>query len=101
VTVGHRAILHGCVVEEGCMIGMGAILLNGVRVGTGSVVAAGAVLAEGTQVPPRSLVMGVPGKVVREVDKATLARIDHSWRHYVREAGRHRDGAFPVRPATP
>jgi carbonic anhydrase/acetyltransferase-like protein (isoleucine patch superfamily) len=97
VTVGHRAILHGCTVEEGCMIGMGAILLNGVRVGTGSVVAAGAVLAEGTQVPPRSLVMGVPGRVIREVDEAMLARIDHAWRHYVHEARRHRDGEFPLK----
>src|SRR4051812_34492131 len=96
VTVGHRAILHGCVVEEGCMIGMGAILLNGVRVGTGSVVAAGAVLAEGTQVPPRSLVMGVPGRVVREVDGSMRERIDHAWRHYVHEARRHRDGEFPT-----
>jgi carbonic anhydrase/acetyltransferase-like protein (isoleucine patch superfamily) len=98
VTVGHRAILHGCVVEEGCLISMGAILLNGVRVGTGSVVAAGVVLAEGTQIPPRSLVMGVPGRVVREVDEAMIARIDQGWRHYVHEARRHRDGEFPAWP---
>ena len=100
VTVGHRAILHGCVVEEGCMIGMGAILLNGVRVGTGSIIAAGAVLAEETKVPPRSLVMGVPGRVVREVGEATLARIDQAWRHYVDQARRHREGEFPIVPGS-
>lgn len=96
VTVGHRAILHGCVVEDDCMIGMGAILLNGVHIGTGSVVAAGAVLREGTIVPPGSLVVGVPGKVVRPVDEAMRARIDHGWRHYVEQAGRHRSGEFPI-----
>ena len=61
VGVGHRVILHGCTVEDECLIGMGSILLNGVRIGTGSVVAAGAVIPEGMQVPPGSLVMGVPG----------------------------------------
>lgn len=101
VTVGHRAILHGCVVEDDCLIGMGAILLNGVRVGSGSVVGAGAVLTEGTQVPPGSLVLGVPGKVVRQVDEAMKGRIDHAWRHYVAEARRHRAGEFPVTPTTP
>jgi carbonic anhydrase/acetyltransferase-like protein (isoleucine patch superfamily) len=69
VGVGHRVILHGCIVEDGCLIGMGAVLLNDVRVGTGSVVAAGAVLPEGMQVPPHSLVMGVPARIVRQVDE--------------------------------
>ncbi|WP_435011161.1 gamma carbonic anhydrase family protein [Tundrisphaera lichenicola] len=98
VTVGHRAILHGCVVEEGCLIGMGATLLNGVRVGRGSVVGAGAVLPEGLQVPPGSLVMGLPGRVIREVDDAMRGRIDHAWRHYVEQARRHRAGEFTPRP---
>jgi carbonic anhydrase/acetyltransferase-like protein (isoleucine patch superfamily) len=100
VTVGHRAILHGCTVGDGCMIGMGAILLNGVRVGEGSVVGAGAVLTEGTEVPPGSLVLGVPGKVVRPVDEAMRARVEHAWRHYVIEARRHRAGELPVQPAS-
>ena len=65
VTVGHRVILHGCTVEDDCLIGMGAILLNGVRVGKGSIIGAGAVLLEGTEVPPGSLVVGIPGRVVR------------------------------------
>ncbi|HEV8265066.1 MAG TPA: gamma carbonic anhydrase family protein [Gemmatimonadales bacterium] len=99
VGVGHRVILHGCTVEDECLIGMGSVLLNGVRVGTGSVVAAGAVLPEGLEVPPGSLVMGVPARVVRPVDDALRARIRATWEHYVVEAGRHRGGVFP--PAQP
>ncbi len=68
VGVGHRAILHGCTVEDDCLIGMGSMLLNGCRIGAGSVVAAGAVVPEGMEVPPGSLVMGVPGRIVRKVD---------------------------------
>jgi carbonic anhydrase/acetyltransferase-like protein (isoleucine patch superfamily) len=96
VTVGHRAILHGCVVEDDCLIGMGAILLNGARVGRGSVVGAGALLAEGKEIPPGSLVLGVPARVLRPVDEPTRARIDHAWRHYVELARRHRAGEFPI-----
>ena len=65
VTIGHGAIVHGCTIEDRCLVGMGAILLNGVRVGTGSIVAAGSLLPEGFQVPPRSLVMGSPAMVRR------------------------------------
>jgi len=93
--VGHRAILHGCVVEDECLIGMGSILLNGARIGTGSVVAAGAVVREGMVVPAGSLVMGVPARVVRPVDATLAARIRETWQHYVTEAERHRAGNFP------
>ena len=65
VTVGHRVILHGCTIEDDCLIGMGAILLNGVRVGRGSIVGAGALLLENMEVAPGSLVVGVPARVVR------------------------------------
>src|SRR5262245_11861476 len=65
VTIGHAAVVHGCTIEDRCLIGMGAILLNGVRVGAGSIVAAGALLVENMMVPPKSLVMGSPGKVKR------------------------------------
>ena len=95
VGVGHRAILHGCTIEDECLIGMGSILLNGVRIGTGSVVAAGAVVREGMEVPPGSLLMGVPAKVVRPVDDELRARIRGTWEHYVAEAERHRAGNFP------
>jgi carbonic anhydrase/acetyltransferase-like protein (isoleucine patch superfamily) len=98
VGVGHRAILHGCTVEDECLIGMGSVLLNGVVIGGGSVVAAGAVVLEGTVVPPGSLVLGVPARVARPVDEALRARIRGTWRHYVAEAERHRAGNFPLAP---
>jgi carbonic anhydrase/acetyltransferase-like protein (isoleucine patch superfamily) len=98
VTVGHRVILHGCIVEDECLIGMGAVLLNKVRLGRGSVVGAGAVVLEGTEIEPGSLVVGVPGRVVRRVDETTQRRIDHAWQHYVAQAERHRAGAFPIHP---
>lgn len=100
VTVGHRAILHGCTVEEECLIGMGAILLNGVRVGRGSVIGAGAVLVESTIVPPGSVVLGIPGRVARQVDEAMRERIDRSWCHYVTQAKDHRRGQFLIHPRT-
>jgi len=95
VGVGHRAILHGCTVDDECLIGMGSVLLNGVHIGTGCVVAAGAVLREGMVVPPGSVVMGVPGRVVRPVDEALRTRIRETWEHYVVEAERHRAGNYP------
>jgi carbonic anhydrase/acetyltransferase-like protein (isoleucine patch superfamily) len=75
VSVGHRAVLHGCTVEDDSLIGMGAVVLNGAVIGTGSLVAAGAVVLEGTVVPPNSLVAGVPGKVRRETTQEERAHI--------------------------
>ena len=100
VGVGHRAILHGCRVEDDCLIGMGSILLNDVVIGAGSVVAAGAVVREGMVVPPGSLVMGVPARVARPVDETLRARIRGTWEHYVAEAERHRAGRFPRAPSS-
>ena len=97
VGVGHRAILHGCTIEDRCLIGMGSILLNHVQVGAGSVIAAGAVVTEGTKIPPGSLVMGVPAKVVRSVDAALTARIRATVEHYVQLSKLHREGKFPRR----
>ncbi len=67
VSIGHNATVHGCVVEDNCLIGIGARVLNNARIGEGSIVAAGAVIPEGMAVPPRSLVAGVPGRIRREV----------------------------------
>jgi carbonic anhydrase/acetyltransferase-like protein (isoleucine patch superfamily) len=98
VGVGHRVILHGCTVEDDSLVGMGSVLLNNVRVGTGSVIAAGAVVPEGMQIPPGSLVMGVPGRIVRRVDAALAQRIEATWRHYVAQASAHRAGHFRAAP---
>ena len=65
VTVGHHVNLHGCHIEEGCLIGIGAIILSGVRVGKGSIIGAGAVILENTVIPPYSLVVGCPGKIIK------------------------------------
>lgn len=89
VTVGHRAVVHGCTVEDECLIGMGAIVMNHARVGTGSIVAAGAVISEGTRIPPGSLVVGVPGRVVRDTTAAERDAIVRSAEHYVRMIARH------------
>jgi carbonic anhydrase/acetyltransferase-like protein (isoleucine patch superfamily) len=96
VTVGHRVILHGCTIEDDCLIGMGSILLNHVTVGRGSVIGAGALLLEGMVVPPGSLVVDAPARIVRPVSEALRTRIDLSWRHYVAMARRHQAGEFPA-----
>jgi carbonic anhydrase/acetyltransferase-like protein (isoleucine patch superfamily) len=96
VGVGHRVILHGCTVESDCLIGMGSVLLNGVQVGRGSVIAAGAVIPEGMRIPAGSLVMGVPGRIVRAVDARLTQRIAETWSHYVEQAREHRAGRFPL-----
>ena len=83
VTIGHAAVLHGCTIEDQCLIGMGAIVLNGVRVGAGSIVAAGSLLVENMQVPPRSLVMGSPARVRRTLGDADVADIQMYADRYV------------------
>ncbi len=81
VTVGHRAVIHSAYVETGCLIGIGAIVLNGVRVGSGSIVGAGALVTK--DVPPRSLVVGLPGKVARPVSDTEAADlITHANKYY-------------------
>ncbi len=85
-TVGHAAILHGCTVEDNCLIGMGAILMNGCVIGEGSLVAAGALVTEGTVVPPGSLVLGSPAKVRRALTPEERAGIFHSAEGYVQAA---------------
>ena len=85
VTIGHRCVLHGARVEDRCLIGMGAVLLGGSVIGEGSLVAAGAVVKEGFVVPPRSLVAGVPAKILRPLTDAEVARIVESAEGYVRK----------------
>jgi carbonic anhydrase/acetyltransferase-like protein (isoleucine patch superfamily) len=84
VTVGHNAVVHGCTIENRCLIGMGAILLNGCRIGTGSIIAAGTLVPEGVVIPPGSMVMGVPGKVRRALTREEGASITWYADNYVR-----------------
>lgn len=76
VTVGHSAILHGCVIEDGCLIGMGARVLNGAVVGAQSIIAAGAVVREGMKIPPRSLVAGVPAQIKKSLSDEDIPLIE-------------------------
>lgn len=85
VTVGHSVTLHGCVVEDRCLIGMGVVVLNGARIGAGSIVAAGTLIPEGTVVEPGSLMMGVPGKLrkkLSEADQETILRYARNYLGY-------------------
>ena len=98
VGVGHRAIVHGCVVEDDCLIGMGAVILSHATIGAGSVIAAGAVVREGMDVPPGSLVVGVPGRIVRSVDEELRARAQATVSHYRDLKEGHRTGRWRLKP---
>lgn len=91
VTVGHMVCLHGCVVEDDCLIGIGAIVLNGATIGKGSIVAAGALVPENMQVPPDSMVMGMPAKVKRSVTPEEKARFAENAQRYIRYRQDFRD----------
>ena len=93
VTVGHQVMLHGCIVEDDCLIGIGAIVLNDAKIGRGSVVAAGSLVPERAVVPPDSLVMGVPAKVKRTVTPEEKERFRHNLQHYVEKAQIYLDEA--------
>ncbi|SEM85948.1 Carbonic anhydrase or acetyltransferase, isoleucine patch superfamily [Pseudorhodobacter antarcticus] len=95
-TIGHRAMLHGCVIGEGSLIGMGATVLNGARIGRGCLIGAGALIAEGKDIPDGSLVMGAPGRVVRVLDAAAQAGLLASAASYRANMRRFRDGLRPV-----
>jgi carbonic anhydrase/acetyltransferase-like protein (isoleucine patch superfamily) len=90
VTVGHRAVLHGCRIGDDCLIGMGAIVLDNAVIGAGSIVGAGSVVLAGSKFAPRSLILGSPAKRVKEIGAAKLAWIDSSWRAYSKLVAQHR-----------
>ncbi len=94
VTIGHRAVVHGCVIEDECLIGMGSILLSGARIGTGSLIGAGALVRENQVVPPGSLVLGMPGKVVGEVTPAQREGMRNSAEHYAALARSYLERGF-------
>lgn len=89
VTVGHRCIIHGCIIEDDCLIGMGAIVMNRSRIGKGSVIAAGSVILENTEIPPYSLVAGIPGKVKRTLYPGSEKETNRAAMHYVEKAGHY------------
>ena len=91
VTVGHMAMLHGCIIEDDCLIGIGAIVLNGAKIGRGSIVAAGALVPEGMEIPPESLAMGSPAKVRRPVSEDEKIRFRETAQRYVRYRQEYRD----------
>jgi carbonic anhydrase/acetyltransferase-like protein (isoleucine patch superfamily) len=90
VHVGHHANLHGCQVARGAMIGIGAIVLSGAHVGAGAIIGAGSVVLEGTKIPPRTLAVGAPARVVRKVTERDLRYIQHWVAKYVRLAQAYR-----------
>ena len=86
VTIGHRVVLHGCVVGDYALIGIGAVLLDGAEIGAEAMVGAGALVAPGTKIPPRMLALGAPAKPVRELRAEELAHLHHSAENYVEYA---------------
>jgi len=98
-TIGHKAMLHGCVIGDGSLIGMGATVLNGARIGSGCLIGAGALIPEGKGIPDGSLVMGMPGKVVRELDDTAKAGLIASAAHYQENMRRYRKGLTPLTEA--
>lgn len=92
VTIGHAAIVHGCRIEEYCLIGMGAMLLDDSKIGDHSLVAAGSLVREGFIVPPKSLVAGVPAKVIRELKPDEIERLEESAQNYVDYVANYRSG---------
>ena len=91
ITVGHRVTLHGCYIERGCLIGIGAIILDGARIGKNSLVAAGSLVTPGTEIPERSLIMGAPARVKRALLDEEIIKLEESWRNYVSLAGIYRN----------
>ncbi len=91
-TIGHKAILHGCTIEDNSLVGMGATVLNGAVIGKNCLIGANTLIPEGREIPDNSLVVGAPGKVIRQLDEAAVKMLQGSALHYVANAKRHRDG---------
>ncbi len=95
-TIGHKVMLHGCTIGDNTLIGMGATILNGAKIGKNCLIGAGALITENKDIPDNSLVMGAPGKVVRQIDAANAQRITMSALHYQENMRRFRDTMKPV-----
>ncbi|MEM6374806.1 MAG: gamma carbonic anhydrase family protein [Pseudomonadota bacterium] len=97
-TIGHKAMLHGCEIGENSLIGMGATILNGAKIGANCLIGACALITEGKEIPEGSLVMGAPGKVIRQLDAAAIESLRRSGRHYTARADLFRRGLRPLPP---
>ncbi len=94
-TIGHKAMLHGCTIGDGALIGMGATILNGAGIGAGALIGASALVTEGKEIPAGALVMGAPGKVIRILDDAQQAALRKTAEGYVANMRRYRKGLTP------
>jgi carbonic anhydrase/acetyltransferase-like protein (isoleucine patch superfamily) len=94
VTVGHRCIIHGAHIGRRALVGMGAIIMNGAVIGEECVIGAGALIPEGKQIPPRSLVVGMPGKVIRALNDDEIHRLKHSADHYAENGAAYKQGGY-------
>lgn len=95
-TIGHRALLHGCTIDDGTLIGMGAVVMNGARIGRNCLIGANALLTEGKEIPDGSLVIGSPARVVRSLDEEEVRRLVASAGNYRANMRRFRDGLIPT-----
>jgi len=95
VSVGHMAMLHGCTIGDGSLIGIKAVLLNGSKIGRNCLIGANSLIAEGKEIPDGSLVMGSPGKIVRQLSEAEIKRINSASEHYAAKFKRYRDSFKP------
>ena len=95
-TIGHKAMLHGCTIGEGSLVGMSATILNGARIGPHSLVGAGSLVTEGKDFAPRSLILGTPAKAARQLDDAAVEKLRQSATHYARNAERFACGLQPL-----
>ena len=96
VTVGHSAILHGCTVGDGTLIGMGAVVLNGARIGTGCLIGANALVTEGREIPDHSMAVGQPARVIRPVDAALAAELRRAAEIYIERQRHYREGLVEI-----
>jgi len=92
VTVGHMVMLHGCTIGDGCLIGIKSLIMNGAVIGKNCLVGANSLIAEGKTIPDGSLVLGSPGRVVRQLSVDEIARVNGTADHYVENFRRYRDG---------
>jgi carbonic anhydrase/acetyltransferase-like protein (isoleucine patch superfamily) len=101
VTIGHQAMLHGCTIGDGSLIGIQAVVMNGAKIGRNCLIGAGALIPEGKEIPDRSLVMGSPGKVVRDLTPEDCARARLAAESYRARLARYRASLLPWTPSAP